>query len=308
MPESYQQLQKPNLSPSIAKELKAEGLNIGGGYCRRVVHNDLRVRIKCFDSDSALPEHVRILDNDRCIDVTVEDVRDLVRAHHNIGTALNEGRYSRALSLADDNQGEDGLPQRFLKKAAKTAFEGSLEAGSKSAKGRHMDYEAARKAAWKELKVAQYCLTRPYHPSGIAGRKSDAVELVKALREADLYAKMVGVLNMTVADPDKPSKEVLLFSEEERESYIGKATARLKRWIKKHIKTIDINDLEIVGGLAKELGRGKFATDLASLINTYATAAETIRVTKDSDDKLTRKAREEEKQRKRVLADMRKNL
>jgi len=302
MAESYQQLQEPNLSPSIAESLKAEGLNISGGYCRRVVHRDLRVRIKFFDSDSALPEHVRILDNDRSIDITVEGVRDLVRAHFNIGTALDEGRYSRALSLADDNQGEDGLPQKFLNKAAKTAFEGSLEEGSKSAKGRHIDYEAARKAAWKELKVAQYCLTRPYHPGGSAGRKSDAVELVKALRGADLYAKMVGVLNMT------DGENVRLFSEEEREAYIGKAANRLKRWIKKNKKTLDANDVAIVGGLAKELGRGMFATDLASLVNTYATAVETLKAAKDSDDKLTKKARKEERERKRELADMGKNL
>jgi len=211
---------------------------------------------------------VRTLDDGKKRRSSPSHVRKLVRAYRNIEIALEEGKYSRALSLADDNNnGRRGLPKSFLEYTAKTAFEGSLEAGKLRARGMYAqdDYYDAIAAAWEEFKVAQECLKKDYHPGDIDERRDAAEELVKALMGADLYAKMDSVLNMKVGD-------VRLFSEKEERGYKGEATNRLRGWISDISEEgpVVLDDVAFVKRLAHELGNGAYEKGLANLVKTYA--------------------------------------
>ena len=208
---------------------------------------------------------VRTLDDGKKRRSSPSHVCKLVRAYRNIEIALEEGKYSRALSLADDNNDRKGLPQSFLEKTAKTAFEGSLRDGIVRARGMYAqdDYYDAIAAAWGEFKVAQECLKKDYHPGGIDGRRSAAGGLVKALMGADLYAKMVGVLNMTV------DENVRLFSEKEERGYKGEAATRLTDWIGE-IGKVDSDDVAFVERSVQELGNGDYEKGLINLVITYA--------------------------------------
>jgi len=272
MAESYR---GPDFSQRVANKL-----HIDVDYCRTILKALGVNRVDTSVTGQLLP--VRTLDDgDRRS--SQAHVRNLVDAYRNIKTALTEGRYSKALKLADDNKGRNGLPLSFLEATVETAFDGSLRAGNLHAKGIYED-DYDPEAARENFAVARRCLLRAYNPGGIDERKSTTVKLVGALMEADLYAEMVSVLKMRV-------EKVPLFSEEERRGYIATAATRLKGWIA-GIIPVGFADVKLVESLTEELGDGDFEKDVADTVRNYADAVQ-----------MHRSAEREQRRRGRVLAE-----